>query len=91
MRICGASRVISASDSRACSPPESWRTATFALSPEKPETAELRAHLAGLAAGNKPLHMLERRLVGDQLLDLMLGEIADPQFARRDDRARPRA
>ena len=31
--------------------------------------------------------MLKRRLVGNQLLDLMLGEIADPQFAGGDDAA----
>ena len=30
--------------------------------------------------------MLERRLVGDQLLDLMLGEIADAQLAARHER-----
>ena len=31
--------------------------------------------------------MLKRRLVGNQLLDLMLGEIADPQLAGGDDAA----
>ena len=45
------------------------------------EAAELPAHLAWRRIRQQALHMLQRCLVGNELLDLVLGEIADPQLA----------
>ena len=51
------------------------------------EAAKLGAHLARLGAGQQALHVLKRRLVRHELLDLMLGKIADAQFAASNERA----
>ena len=40
-------------------------TATLTLSPEKPNRARCLAHFAGLRIRQKPLHVLQRRVVGD--------------------------
>ena len=48
----------------------------------KPEAAELGPDRAGRLAGHGPGHMLERGAVGGELLDLVLGEIADAHLAR---------
>ncbi len=50
------------------------------------EAAELSADRAGLCTRQQPLHVLKRRLVRNEFLDLMLREIADPQFAAGDQR-----
>ena len=60
------------------------------LVPGKSEPAELRADRALWRRREQALHMLERRLVGDQFLDLMLREITDAQFAGRGDPTRLR-
>src|SRR4029078_7606995 len=52
----------------------------------KSEAAELCAYLPRFCLRQQPLHVLKRRLAGDQLLDLMLGEIADAQLAARHER-----
>ncbi len=47
------------------------------------ETGKLGAHGAGLGLRQKPRHVQERRVLGRQFLDVMLGEIADPQPCAR--------
>ena len=85
--MCGASRVISASASRARSPPDILRDLHGRLVAGEAEAAELRAHRAGRRLGHQPAHMFERRVLAVQLLDLILGEIADAQLAGRGHRA----
>jgi hypothetical protein len=78
--MCGASRVISASASRARSPPESLPPRRR-LWPGKAEPAQLRAHRPRRRALHLPRHVLKRGVAPIEFLDLILGEIADPHLA----------
>ena len=77
---CGASSVAISRLSRAFCPPDSRPTSVVATSAPSPPAASRAAELAGRLVRAQPRQVLQRRLVELELVDLVLGEVADPEL-----------
>jgi hypothetical protein len=80
IRRCGASMVARSSESRAFCPPESFAVNVSAWSAPRPKPASRARSRAGASVGPQAADVVERGLVGVELVELVLGEIADAEL-----------